>query len=66
MAYAAKIYPESYLVQLLVGVSKGAGSGVVKIVEKVSFTFYSLFKVSVNPWLLGSDAARIAVSYFYH
>lgn len=33
--YTAKIYPESYLVQLLVGVSKGAGSGVVKIVEKL-------------------------------
>ena len=37
VTYAAKIYPESYLVQLLVGVAKGAGSGVVKIVEKVSF-----------------------------
>ncbi|CAB3405638.1 unnamed protein product [Caenorhabditis bovis] len=33
--YAARLYPESYLVQTLVGVSKGAGSGVVKIVEQL-------------------------------
>ncbi|CAI4232716.1 unnamed protein product [Auanema sp. JU1783] len=35
VTYAAKLYPESYLVQLLVGVSKGAGSGVVQIVEQL-------------------------------
>ncbi|EYB96441.1 hypothetical protein Y032_0150g2756 [Ancylostoma ceylanicum] len=35
VAYAAKLYPESYMVQVLVGVAKGAGSGVVKIVEQL-------------------------------
>ncbi|CAD6197363.1 unnamed protein product [Caenorhabditis auriculariae] len=35
VSYAARLYPESYLVQILVGVSKGAGSGVVKIVEQL-------------------------------
>ncbi|VDO73023.1 unnamed protein product [Heligmosomoides polygyrus] len=35
VAYATKLYPESYMVQVLVGVSKGAGSGVVKIVEQL-------------------------------
>lgn len=34
--HASKIYPESYLVQILVGVAKGAGSGVVKIVEQLA------------------------------
>ncbi|CAI5441020.1 unnamed protein product [Caenorhabditis angaria] len=33
--YSARLYPESYLVQIFVGVSKGAGSGVVKIVEQL-------------------------------
>ncbi|KIH57928.1 hypothetical protein ANCDUO_11876 [Ancylostoma duodenale] len=37
VAYAAKLYPESYMVQVLVGVAKGAGSGVVKIVEQMKF-----------------------------
>lgn len=35
VAYAAKLYPESYIVQLLIGVSKGAGSGVMKVVEQL-------------------------------
>ena len=34
--HAGRIYPESYLVQILVGVAKGAGSGVVKIVEQLA------------------------------
>lgn len=34
--HAVRIYPESYLVQILVGVAKGAGSGVVKIVEQLA------------------------------
>ncbi|CAJ0605210.1 unnamed protein product [Cylicocyclus nassatus] len=35
VAYAAKLYPESYMVQVLVGVARGAGSGVLKIVEQL-------------------------------
>uniref|UniRef100_A0A8R1HNQ6 Trimeric intracellular cation channel type B n=1 Tax=Caenorhabditis japonica TaxID=281687 RepID=A0A8R1HNQ6_CAEJA len=34
--HAGRIYPESYLVQILVGVAKGAGAGVVKIVEQLA------------------------------
>ncbi|CAI2324603.1 unnamed protein product [Caenorhabditis sp. 36 PRJEB53466] len=34
--HASRLYPESYLVQILVGVAKGAGSGVVKIVEQLA------------------------------
>ncbi|XGW07450.1 hypothetical protein V3C99_010546 [Haemonchus contortus] len=35
VAYATKLYPESYMVQVLVGVSKGCGSGIVKIIEQL-------------------------------
>ncbi|KJH40521.1 hypothetical protein DICVIV_13522 [Dictyocaulus viviparus] len=35
LLYATKLYPESYMVQLLVGVARGAGSGIVKIVEQL-------------------------------
>ncbi|VDK76406.1 unnamed protein product [Cylicostephanus goldi] len=35
VVYAAKLYPESYMVQVLVGVARGAGSGVMKIVEQL-------------------------------
>ncbi|KAK6048550.1 hypothetical protein COOONC_13945 [Cooperia oncophora] len=35
VAYATKLYSESYMVQVLVGVSKGCGSGIVQIVEQV-------------------------------
>ncbi|WKX98116.1 hypothetical protein Q1695_013648 [Nippostrongylus brasiliensis] len=36
VAYATKLYPESYMVQVLVGVSKGAGSGIIKVVEQLT------------------------------
>ncbi|KAK6057378.1 hypothetical protein COOONC_05107 [Cooperia oncophora] len=35
VAYATKLYSESYMVQVLVGVSKGCGSGIVQIVEQL-------------------------------
>ncbi|KHJ91630.1 hypothetical protein OESDEN_08500 [Oesophagostomum dentatum] len=35
VVYAAKLYPESYMFQVLVGVANGAGSRVLKIVEQV-------------------------------
>ncbi|PAV61934.1 hypothetical protein WR25_19044 [Diploscapter pachys] len=33
--YTVKLYPNSYLVQILVGVARGAGGGIVKIVEQL-------------------------------
>uniref|UniRef100_A0A1I7WRL5 C3H1-type domain-containing protein n=1 Tax=Heterorhabditis bacteriophora TaxID=37862 RepID=A0A1I7WRL5_HETBA len=35
VSHAAKLYPNSYLVQILVGTAKGAGSGILKTVEQL-------------------------------
>jgi len=35
VAHAAKLYPNSYLVHILVGTSKGAGSGVIRTFEQL-------------------------------
>ncbi|CAJ0951520.1 unnamed protein product, partial [Mesorhabditis belari] len=35
VAHACRVYPESYLVQAMVGISKGAGGGIVKTVEQL-------------------------------
>ncbi|VDM58056.1 unnamed protein product [Angiostrongylus costaricensis] len=35
IAYATKLYPESYIVQELVGIASGAGSGIMKIAEQL-------------------------------
>jgi uncharacterized membrane protein YeiH len=35
VAHARRVYPESYLVQAMVGISKGAGGGIVKTVEQL-------------------------------
>ncbi|CAJ0585671.1 unnamed protein product, partial [Mesorhabditis spiculigera] len=35
VAHARRLYPESYLVQAMVGISKGAGGGIVKTVEQL-------------------------------
>ncbi|CAD6197366.1 unnamed protein product [Caenorhabditis auriculariae] len=35
VSHAAKLYPNSYLVQVLVGTAKGAGSGVVRTLEQL-------------------------------
>uniref|UniRef100_A0A0K0DLG3 Trimeric intracellular cation channel type B n=1 Tax=Angiostrongylus cantonensis TaxID=6313 RepID=A0A0K0DLG3_ANGCA len=35
IAYATKLYPESYVVQELVGIASGAGSGIMKIAEQL-------------------------------
>ena len=35
VAHAAKLYPHSYLVQVLVGTAKGAGTGIVRPIEQV-------------------------------
>ncbi|RCN51897.1 hypothetical protein ANCCAN_01985 [Ancylostoma caninum] len=35
VSHAAKLYPSSYIVQILVGTAKGAGSGILKTVEQL-------------------------------
>ncbi|EJW75055.1 hypothetical protein WUBG_14037 [Wuchereria bancrofti] len=35
--HASKLYPSSYLVHILVGTARGAGSGIVRTVEQVNF-----------------------------
>jgi hypothetical protein len=45
--HAAKLYPNSYLVQVLVGTAKGAGSGVLKTFEQVS-----PLSLSFTTWIL--------------
>ncbi|CAI4232659.1 unnamed protein product [Auanema sp. JU1783] len=35
VSHAAKLYPNSYMVQILVGTAKGAGSGIVKTIEQL-------------------------------
>lgn len=35
VSHAAKLYPNSYLVQVLVGTAKGAGSGVLRLLEQL-------------------------------
>lgn len=46
--YTVKLYPNSYLVQILVGVARGAGGGIVKIVEQVGFYMpdFRILKIS--------------------
>ncbi|CAI5441016.1 unnamed protein product [Caenorhabditis angaria] len=34
-AHAAKLYPNSYLVQILVGTAKGAGNGIIRTLEQL-------------------------------
>jgi hypothetical protein len=31
VAYAAKLYPNSYLIHVLIGTAKGAGSGIIRV-----------------------------------
>jgi len=35
VAYAAKLYPNAYLIHAIIGTSKGAGSGIIKIFEQL-------------------------------
>lgn len=35
VAYAAKLYPNAYLIHAIVGTSKGAGSGIIRVFEQV-------------------------------
>uniref|UniRef100_A0A914Y2Q0 Trimeric intracellular cation channel type 1B.1 n=1 Tax=Panagrolaimus superbus TaxID=310955 RepID=A0A914Y2Q0_9BILA len=35
VAYAAKLYPNAYLIHVIVGTVKGAGSGIIKVVEQL-------------------------------
>jgi hypothetical protein len=35
VVYAAKLYPNAYLIHVIVGTAKGAGSGIIKVVEQL-------------------------------
>lgn len=43
VAYAAKLYPNAYLIHIVIGTAKGAGSGIIKIFEQVYF--YKTLKI---------------------
>jgi hypothetical protein len=35
VAYAAKLYPNAYLIHVIIGTAKGAGSGIIRVFEQV-------------------------------
>ena len=35
VAYAAKLYPNAFLIHVIVGTAKGAGSGIIRIIEQL-------------------------------
>lgn len=35
VAYAAKLYPNAYLIHVIVGTAKGAGSGIIRVFEQL-------------------------------
>lgn len=37
VVHAAKLYPNAYLIHIVIGTAKGAGSGIIKIFEQVIF-----------------------------